>query len=115
MRKACAWLKMAASRCSCLLYWSSEPPGHGRHAVVLGPPPQRRLSCSREPPAAVASTEQSTMSMKIEPKPVAPLPATSQAVVMVMAVDYASARHIREARVGGEWHVRGWSCRPREA
>ena len=55
------------------------------------------------------------MSMKIEPKPVAPLPATSEAVVMVMAVDYASARHIREARVGGEWHVRGWSCRPREA
>ena len=55
------------------------------------------------------------MSMKIEPKPVAPLPATSEEVVMVMAVDYASARHIREARVGGEWHVRGWSCRPREA
>ena len=32
------------------------------------------------------------MSMKIEPKPVAPLPATSEEVVMVMAVDYARAR-----------------------
>ena len=45
--------------------------------------------------------------MEIEPKPAVPMPSTSEAVMMVMVVSCARARHIREARAEGEWQVRG--------
>ena len=45
--------------------------------------------------------------MKIEPKSTAPTPSTSEVVVVVTAVDCASARRTSEACVEGESRVRG--------
>ena len=68
---------------------------------VLDPEPNRQPSCTQQP------RDQSSEATMIEPKPIALTPWTSEAVVVVTVVDCASVRRISEARVEGEWCLRG--------